>query len=104
MTVTVLNRGALSCGYACASWFGVRRLRRTFALGLLGFRCASGFRVRIRLDGPWQSTANTDLLIAGTDGPHPDVRRAGGVGPGRRRTSTLLTASAENAEDFYGQR
>ena len=94
VTVTVLNRGALAV--ACAPPPLVYEGAADFALDC----SASGAPVGTGYEYVWTArgaTANTDLLIAGTDGSTPtfDVPEA------LDATTTyeyLLTASAENAE------
>ena len=95
VTVTVLNRGALSV--VCASPASVYEGSENFS-----FDCsASGAPAGSTYEYAWTargSTANTDLLIAGTDGPTPTFD----VPEELDRATTyeyLLTVSADNAED-----
>ncbi len=95
VTVTVLNRGALAV--ICADPGSVYEGSEDFA-----FDCsASGAPAGSDYAYEWTargSTANTDLLIAGADGPAPTFDVPEEVDA----TTTyeyLLTASAENAED-----
>ena len=94
VTVTVLNRGALSV--VCASPASVYEGSENFS-----FDCsASGAPAGSTYEYAWTArgaTSNTDLLIAGTDGPTPTFD----VPDALDRATTyeyLLTASAENAE------
>ena len=93
VTVTVLNRGALSV--VCADPPSIYEGSEDFDFGLLGFGRASGFRLRVRLDSSGEYV--TDILIAGTNGPTPTFST-----PDEAEETTtyeyLLTASAENAE------
>ena len=94
VTVTVLNRGTLAV--ACAPPPLVYEGAEDFALDCTASGAPSGSEyayVWTALGG----TANTDLLIAGTDGPTPTFAVPSNVDA----TATyeyLLTASAENAE------
>ena len=94
VTVTVLNRGTLAV--ACAPPPLVYEGADDFALDCT----ASGAPVGSEYAYVWTargSTSNTDLLIAGTDGPTPTFN----VPDALDETTTyeyLLTASAENAE------
>ena len=95
VTVTVLNHGALSV--VCADPPSIYEGSEDFALDC----SASGAPAGSEYTYAWTargSTANTDLLIAGTDGPTPTFA----VPEELDRATTyeyLLTASAENAED-----
>ena len=94
VTVTVLNRGTLDV--ACTPPPLVYEGSADFALDCT----ASGAPVGSDYEYVWTargSTSNTDLLIAGTDGPTPTFY----VPDALDETTTyeyLLTASAENAE------
>ena len=94
VTVTILNRGTLAV--ACAPPPLVYEGSEDFALDC----AASGAPVGSDYEYVWTargSTSNTDLLIAGTDGPTPTFN----VPDALDETTTyeyLLTASAENAE------
>ena len=94
VTVTVLNRGTLAV--ACAPPPLVYEGSEDFALDCT----ASGAPVGSVYEYVWtarSSTANTDLLISGTDGPTPTFAVPDEVAA----TTTyeyLLTVSAENAE------
>ena len=94
VTVTVLNRGTLAV--ACAPPPLVYEGSADFALDCT----ASGAPVGSDYEYAWTArgaTSNTDLLIAGTDGPTPTFD----VPDALDRATTyeyLLTASAENAE------
>ncbi len=94
VTVTVLNRGTLAV--ACAPPPLVYEGAEDFTLDC----SASGAPVGSDYEYVWTArgaTANTDLLIAGTDGPTPTFD----VPDALDATTTyeyLLTASAENAE------
>ena len=94
VTVTVLNRGTLAV--ACAPPPLVYEGAEDFALDCT----ASGAPVGSEYAYVWTArgaTSNTDLLIAGTDGPTPTFD----VPDALDRATTyeyLLTASAENAE------
>ena len=95
VTVTVLNKDALAV--ACADSPLVYEGSEDFA-----FDCtASGAQSGSDYTYVWTArgtTANTDLLISGTDGPTPTFD----VPDALDRATTyeyLLTASAENAED-----
>ena len=95
VTVTVLNHGALAV--ACADPPSVYEGSADFALDC----SASGAPAGSEYDYVWTgrgNTGNTDMLIAGTDGPTPTFAVPDEVDV----TTTyeyLLTASAENAED-----
>ena len=94
VTVTVLNHGALSV--VCASPASVYEGSEDFALdcSVSGAPAGSDYEYFWTARG---NTANTDLLIAGTDGPVPTFAVPDAVDA----TTTyeyLLTASAENAE------
>ena len=95
VTVTVLNRGTLAV--ACAPPPLVYEGSADFALDCT----ASGAPSGSDYEYVWTargSTVNTDLLIAGTDGPTPTFSVPGALD----ETTTyeyLLTVSAENAED-----
>ena len=92
--VTVLNRGALSV--VCADPPSIYEGSEDFALDC----SASGAPAGSDYAYVWTargSTANTDILIAGTNGPTPTFSTPDEV----EETTTyeyLLTASAENAE------
>ncbi len=94
VTVTILNRGTLAV--ACAPPPLVYEGADDFALDCT----ASGAPVGSDYEYAWTargSTSNTDLLIAGTDGPTPTFN----VPDALDETTTyeyLLTVSAENAE------
>ena len=94
VTVTVLNRGTLAV--ACVPPPLVYEGAENFALDCT----ASGAPVGSDYEYVWTArgaTSNTDLLIAGTDGPTPTFD----VPDALDRATTyeyLLTASAENAE------
>ena len=94
VTVTVLNVGSLHV--VCASPVSVYEGSEDFALDCT----ASGAPAGSDYSYAWTargSTANTDLLIAGTDGPTPTFSVADALD----ETTTyeyLLTVSAENAE------
>ena len=95
VTVTVLNTGALAV--VCTNPASVYEGSADFALDC----SASGAPAGSAYDYAWTArdgTANTDLLIAGTDGPTPTFAVPEDVDA----TTTyeyLLTASAENAAD-----
>ena len=95
VTVTVLNRGALAV--VCTDPPSVYEGSADFALDC----SASGAPAGSEYDYVWTargSTADTDLLIAGTDGPTPTFAVPDEV----NETTTyeyLLTVSAENAKD-----
>ena len=98
VTVTVLNRGTLAV--ACAPPPLVYEGSENFALDCT----ASGAPVGSVYEYVWTtrgSTANTDLLISGTDSPTPTFAVPDAVD----RATTyeyLLTASAKNAEVRFG--
>ena len=95
VTVTVLNTGALAV--VCTNPASVYEGSADFALDC----SASGAPAGSAYDYAWTArdgTANTDLLIAGTDGPTPTFAVPEDVAS----TTTyeyLLTVSAENAAD-----
>ena len=95
VTVTVLNKKALEV--ACATPSPVYEGSEDFALDCT----ASGVPVGSVYEYVWTtrgSTANTDLLIAGTDGPTPTFDVPEEVDE-EKTYEYLLTASAENAID-----
>ena len=95
VTVTVLNRGALDV--ACVPPPLVYEGAGDFALDCT----ASGAPAGSAYEYAWTArgaTANTDLLIAGTDGPTPTFDVPDAV-DATTIYEYLLTASAENAED-----
>ena len=94
VTVTVLNRGALDV--ACAPPPLVYEGAEDFDLDCT----ASGAPVGTGYEYVWTArgtTSNTDLLIAGTDGPTPTFEVPEEV-DGTTTYEYLLTVSAENAE------
>ena len=99
VTVTVLNVGSLRV--VCADPPSVYEGSDDFALdcSASGAPAGSGYEYVWTARG---STANTDLLIAGADGPTPTF-----AVPDRLDATTtyeyLLTASAENAESASGE-
>ena len=99
VTVTVLNRGALSV--TCEAPDSVYEGAADFDLdcSALGAPAGSEYAYVWTAQG---STANTDLLIAGTDGPTPTFAVPDEV-EGDETYEYLLTVSAENAEDGTAQ-
>ena len=94
VTVKVLNKGALSV--ACATPSPVYEGSEDFALDC----AASGAPAGSAYEYEWtarNSTANTDLLIAGADGPAPTFDVPEEVDEDETY-EYLLTVSAENAE------
>ncbi len=95
VTVKVLNKGALSV--VCATPSSVYEGSADFALDCV----ASGASAGSAYEYEWtarDSTANTDLLIAGTDGPTPTFAVPDEVDKDETY-EYLLTVSAANAED-----
>ena len=99
VTVTVLNKGALAV--VCTDPPSVYEGSADFALDC----SASGAPAGSTYGYAWTargSTADTDLLIAGTDGPAPTFAVPDEVA-GTTRYEYLLTVSAENAESGTAQ-
>ncbi len=95
VTVTVLNKGALAL--ACADPGSVYEGSEDFALdcAVSGAPAGSAYEYAWTVRG---STANTDLLISGVDGPAPTFDVPEEVDEDETY-EYLLTARAENAED-----
>ena len=95
VTVTVLNRGALSvvCMDPGSVYEGSEDI--TLDCSASGTPAGSDYSYAWTARG---STANTSLLIAGTDGPAPTFAVPDEV-EGDETHEYLLTVSAENAED-----
>ena len=95
VTVTVLNKKALDV--ACATPSPVYEGSKDFALDCVASGAPAGFEI-VYVWTARGSTANTDLLVSGTDGPTPAFDMPEEVDEDETY-EYLLTVSAENAID-----